>query len=107
MTSDLERRMLSHQTCDEMCAKHTKFRQPAELVFFVSDIANGILARKVEKYIKVLTREHKEELIKGNEKRLKLLYKNLMRIVDNYSEYLFFHHVDFYRFEMTGVNIFI
>lgn len=82
MTSDLERRMLSHLTCDEMCAKHTKFRQPVELVFLVSNIANGTLARKGEKYIKVLTRELKEELIKGNEKRLKLLYKRFDKECD-------------------------
>ncbi|ELB2200027.1 GIY-YIG nuclease family protein [Vibrio parahaemolyticus] len=77
MTSDLDRRMISHHTCDELCSEHTRWRQPVRLVFSVNNIETGKLARAGEKYIKSLVREKKQKIIGGDEKMLQLLYKRI------------------------------
>ncbi|WP_299809394.1 GIY-YIG nuclease family protein [uncultured Shewanella sp.] len=77
MTSDLQRRMVSHYTCDDMCAQHTRFRQPVKLVFSVSGIATGKIARIGEKYIKGLVRPKKKKIINGDLRMTELLNKRI------------------------------
>ncbi|ECC9025541.1 GIY-YIG nuclease family protein [Klebsiella pneumoniae] len=77
ITSDLQHRVDVHNSAGKYCAQHTKSRRPVKLVFSISNIESGFLARSGEKYIKSLTRAKKEKLIANDENMINLLLKRI------------------------------
>ena len=75
ITTDLQRRMEEHFSQNEKCAKYTKRHkvQSLEAVWTSSDRK---LASKLEYYIKQLSKQNKEAIIKNNE-NMKLLDKKI------------------------------
>ncbi len=65
VTTDLQRRLLEHNTSVKS-AKYTRMRRPVEMVYF-KEFTTRIEACKEEYRIKLLTRKQKEEIIKESE----------------------------------------
>ena len=61
VTTDLERRLIEHNTSDK-AAKYTRIRRPLELVYS-HEYENRSEATKEEYRIKQLTRKQKEQMI--------------------------------------------
>ena len=61
VTTDLERRLIEHNTSDK-AAKYTRIRRPLELVYS-HEYDNRSEATKEEYRIKQLTRKQKEQMI--------------------------------------------
>jgi putative endonuclease len=83
MTSDLDRRLNSHQSGGKNSARHTKMRRPVRLVYEVSQIPSRKLAIAGEKYIKSLTRDKKQKIIAKDHKILSLLYERIGKDFDS------------------------
>ena len=87
ITSKLEDRMNSHKLIHKEFAEKTrqwtKYHQPVELVFTLNDIKNARIARRIEKYLKVWTKDKKERLVSGDkilEDRLNNFHLQLLDI---------------------------
>jgi len=57
---------LIHKEFAEETRQWTKYHQPVELVFTLNDIKNARIARRIEKYLKVWTKDKKERLVSGD-----------------------------------------
>lgn len=85
LTTDLDRRIAKHNSAGPKAntgSKYTRSRQPVKLVFSLSGIKRKRAAYVGEYYIKKLSRERKEMLIKGDKKVLGLLKKALKEAVN-------------------------
>ena len=75
ITTDLQRRMEEHFNQNEKCAKYTK-RHKAQKLEVAWTSSNRKLASQLEYYIKHLTKQNKENIIKNNE-NIKILDKKI------------------------------
>ncbi|RAU16739.1 GIY-YIG nuclease family protein [Nitrincola tibetensis] len=62
ITTDLERRLQEHNSCDKRGARYTRTRRPVQLVYFEKQ-ADRSLASKRESALKKLSRLGKERLV--------------------------------------------
>lgn len=62
ITTDLERRLQEHNSCDKRGARYTRARRPVQLVYFEKQVDRS-LACKRESALKKLSRLGKERLV--------------------------------------------
>ena len=63
ITTDIDRRLIEHNTSSDKAARYTRTRRPVEIIYESSFLTKSE-ASKEEYRIKKLTRKHKENLIK-------------------------------------------